>query len=664
MPRKSALDSTPRSKDHDALELMRTRYDKARELSDDPYQLASDDIRFVTKPGAQWDEKLKARRKDRPMYEFPKLQGHVRQVVNEMRQSRPQGKVRGVEEGDTGLAEIMQGICRNIESTSNSDHAYDTAFDQAVKGGLGWWRICTDYASDDDFDLDIVIKPIRNFASVKIDPAAVEIDRRDARFAFVEELIPESEFERRYPGASIADFYDDKRAEKWREAGQVRVAEYIYKEPQKRELWAVESRNGVKVVFADEAGITEEELPAAGLRLVKRRTVESHKVMVRITNGHEFLTEPYEFPSKFIPLIPVWGNIDNIDGEDYWQGMVRGNKDSQRLHNVHRTAMVEAIAKAPKAPFVTKPKWVKGFEQQWYAANSEDRPVLFVDDNAEQLPQRTQQAEVPVALIQAAALDNDDIKAGTGQFNPSLGAQSNASSGRAINSLKMAGATATFNYIDNLVYAIRYQYEILVDMIPRVYDTQRVVRLLGEDGGEKWKTLYQEVTDPVTGQTRTLNDISKGKYDVTVTVGPAYATQRMEAAEAFTQLVGQLGSSVPPLVPLLAYQAISNMDLPGTEEVSTALRKMLVSQGALPPKEGEEPPQPQQPNPIQVAQVRKATAEADESEAKAEKARAEAMATLPTAHADVRKTNADAAKTEMEIWQASNPMPALTDFMG
>lgn len=610
----------------DALAQMRERYKRGRDAVKAAYSDAIDDIRFVAVPGNQWDQRLKQQRKDRACYEFPKLRGQLLQVINEQRQSRPQGKVRGLEDSDRGLAEIMQGLCRNIESMSGAERAYDIAHEAAVYGGMGVWRICTDYANDDDFELDIRIKPIRNFTAVTFDPAAVEIDKRDGNFCFVEELIPKEQHEREHPDADLADFESDGTCADWHDKGQVKRAEYWYKEPVKRELWALSDG---RVVFVDEMGESPELalsiLGQMNVQVVRKRMVQSHKVMMRLTNGREFLSEPHEFPSKFIPIVPVWGNILNVEGEDYWCGGVRYAKDQQRLHNVHRTAMIEAVAKSPKAPFITKPKWIKGFEAMWKRANAEDYPVLFISDDAEPgaMPQRAGQADVPAALIQMAGMDNDDMKAATGIHDASLGARSNETSGRAINARKVQGATATFNYIDNLAYAIRYTYEILVDMIPRVYDTPRVVRILGEDGGAKWKQLYQEVQDPETGQTVVINDIRKGKYDVTITVGPSYATQRLEAADAFSEMAGQIGGAHPAIGPLLAWAVTKNHDGPGMEEIEGALRKSLVAQGLLEPKDGEQAPQPPQPNPEIEAKARKLAADATLSEARAEQIRLE-----------------------------------------
>lgn len=610
-----------KKKDNDALVEMRQRYERASDYWRDLYDKARDDIKFVAVPGNQWPEDLKKRRGNRPSYEFPKLRMLCQQIINEQKQSRPQGKVRGVGEDDRGLAELMQGLCRNIESTSNAPQAYDIAFECAVRGGFGVWRVMTDYASPDDFDLDIRIKAVRNPFAVKFDPAAIEIDRRDGLFLFFEDKVPRETFERKYPDADVNGFFDNKECEKWRDAGQVIEAEYWYKKPVKRELWRLS--NGAQV-FADEAGYDEAQLGSIGITVVKRRQVDGHKVCMRITNGHEFLTEETEFPCRYIPFVPTYGNIDSIDGADYFSGAVRFSKDQQRLHNVHRTAAVEAVAKAPKAPFITKLSWIKGHEAQWKNANSEDYPFLPISEDApnDAMPKRAGQAEVPAALIALGNMDNDDMRAQSGQYAANLGAPSNESSGKAIGMRRQQGATATFNYIDNLVYAIQFTYEILVDMLPKVIDTPRVVRILGPDGGEKWKQLYQEVEDPATGQKHVVNDISKGKYDVTVDVGPSFATQRMETAEALTQLIGQVGPAMPPqMAAVMAYEVVKALDAQGGDEMSEVFRTMLVKAGTLPPKEGDQPPQPPQPNPKDLAtakrddaQARKYTAEAQGQE--------------------------------------------------
>jgi hypothetical protein len=670
-------------KDQDRISEMQSRYEKAQEGCTERYDAAADDIRFVTIPGSQWDSRLRARRGDRPTYEFPKLGSHIRLVVNEMRQARPQGKVRGVEESDVGLAEIIQGLGRNIEDVSNADIAYLNAYQQAVKGGLGWIALDTDYAKPDDFDLDILICPVRNFACVKVDPSAVKIDRSDMMFAFEEDTLSVDEYKRQFPDSDITGFFTDNQSVDWRTDNKVRIARYWWKSPKNRTLWALSNgdtvcRDEVKDQFnwIDQSEVSaepEEILAANGLSVVKEREVKDHEVMCALTNGYEFLTDPYKFPSRHIPLVPVWGDIENIDGDDYWQGMVRPSKDQQRLINVFGTAQVEAVAKAPKTPFILKQSWIKGFEKLWANANAEDRPYLPVTDAADGIPQRVQGPEIPTAMIQLSQIASNDMKDTTGIYNASLGQQSNELSGVAINSRKQQGSVATFHYIDNLSHAIRRVWEIMIDMIPKVYDTNRVVRILGADGATEWKELYQEVTDPITRQKVVLNDISKGKYDVTVTIGPSYATQRMEAVEVFSQLAAQIGGAYPAIGPLLSYVILNNVDMPGAEEVSEALRNALVKQGLLPPKEGDQPPAPPAPDPRVMAEVEEIMARAGKHQADAAAATAKAQTTVPTAMADNEKTIAEAVQKHIEnliaqghlqvVQNAARTTQAMADHM-
>ena len=596
----------------DALAEMRERYDRAREYWDPVFDRAREDIKFVAVPGNQWPEDLRTRRgKNRHCYEFPKLRGQVQQIINEQKQTRPNIRIRGAEESDRGLADIMRGIIYNIASVSNADNARDIAYENAVRGGIGFYRVTTDYANQDDFNLDIQIRPIRNFCGAYCDPAAVEIDRRDALFWFVPESIPESEFERKYPGASLTDFYADVTCHSWRDAGRVMVAEYWYKKPYKKTI--LQLRNGE--VVEDKDGIREQ----LAAEIIRERVIDCHKVYSVLTNGHEFLTEPVEFPCKHIPIIPVFGNIDCIDGEDEISGAVRFAKDAQRLHNVHRTAMIEAIAKAPKAPFVARRGDIGQFKSMWDNANSEDYPVLYVEDKAQIMPQRTSQAEVPVALIQAAQIDNEDMKAATGVPDAAMGLRSNEASGAAQRERKLQSATATYNYLDNLLKAMKFEAEILLELIPNIYDTPRVVRTLGPDGGEKWTQLYRQVVDPETGQEITLNDIGKGKYDAVIDIGPTYATQRMEAAEMYANMAGQLGSAMPPLTAFLAYMVAKNTDAPEMEEADAVMRKILMNAGVpLEPKDGDQPPPQPQPNPKDIASAEKDKAQAAKYQADTE----------------------------------------------
>ena len=216
----------------------------------------------------------------------------------------------------------------------------------------------------------------------------------------------------------------------------------------------------------------------------------------------------------------------------------------------------------------------KGLEHIWNKANTLNVPWLPYnpDPTAPGAPQRQRPADINAAEIQQANQSIEDIKATIGIFDASLGAQGNETSGRAILARQREGDTATFAWIDNLARGIEHTGRILIDLIPRIYDTQRVMRILGEDQSEKMVTINQvNIVNPWTGDYEVLNDMSVGKYDVRVSVGPSYATKRMEAAESMMSFVQAFPAAAPIIGDLIA----RNMDWPGAEDIAKRLKAAL-----------------------------------------------------------------------------------------
>lgn len=629
------------------IEVMLDQFDKADDACHDAYELAKDDIEFVTVPGAQYDDNLRQRRGRQPCYEFPKLGPHCRQVKNGVRLNLPAIKIRPASDGDRDVAAVLDGIARDICSHSDAQEAHAVALDQAVDGGFGVWEIGTQYVNDDSFDQEIVIRANYNFASVKFDPAAIRRDKADARYAFVETWMPKSEFEHKYPTADSGKNFDGSTPPpNWHDESSVRVCRYWYKMKEDVELWALADGTTVEASKAEE-----------GVVPVNTRKATKTRVFSVMTNGERYLGEPQEFPSKYIPLVPVYGNIVNVDGKDHVFGMVRHNKDLQRLHNVHKSAAISAVSKSSKFPWLIGKSALKGFERMWNSLSSEDRYyVVWNDDGNAQPPQQPSAPQVPVELLQLAAADNDDIKASTGQYDASMGRQSNEVSAVAIHARAAQGDVATYNYIDNLKNAMKLEGEILVDMIPRVYDTERRVRVENEDGSDEWKELYQR-TEGDDGVEKTINDLTQGHYHATVTVGPSFATRRMEASASLTNLIGQVGPADPAIAKLFAYGIAKASDAADMDEVVQSYRRVLVKEGLLPPTDEEKEAaakaqkaqQQQGPSPIDqakmamlMAEVKLKVAEAAEREAKAQKASADAATAIPAARANAMHEMANA----------------------
>lgn len=625
-------DKKPRTAE-DKYERMRKRFAACEEAESTQRARAREDFKFIWIAGSQWDNHFGKMRGTRPKYEFNKLRQAVKQVINDMRMNTPAIKVLATEDGDTQIAEIRQGLIRNIEAQSRADEAYDWGGMYAVSCGFGAWRVKTEYVGDDTFDQDIRIERIHNPFSVRFDPSAKALDRSDARYAFVEDSIPTAEFRRRWPRAEVASFDSAVTSDMrdWYNEKEVRVAEYWQKEPVTREILMLSDGRVVDAADFNEEAAANPPMGPDGLPLYEpvtvadRRDVESFKITMEIVSGKETLEGPFDWPGRYIPLVPVWGDIVHVDGRDEWSGMARTARDAQILYNVERSNFAEVVAKQPSAPFMYTAKQIEGYEREWRDMAVDNAPGLpYNPDPAAKsvAPSREPPPQMSPGYMAALQLSSDDLKAVTGIYDASLGARSNETSGRAIMARKQEGDIANYDYQDNVVRAIQYTGIIINDLIPHIYDTERKARILGEDGASDFVEINKPVWDDVEGRWETVNDIRRGKYDITISTGPSYTTQRMETLDAMMQLAQSQG----PMAMLAQYGVLKNMDTPGMEEVREAMRKMLVMQGLLPPSDEDQPPPPPEPNPKDVADAEKSAAQAAKYGAEAEGQQLENMA--------------------------------------
>lgn len=555
-------------KDKDLLEKIRKRYRLMVDADHENRRLAMEDMKFINVPGHQWDLNMKRERGDRPCYEFNKLRVTCKRIINEMRANRPSGKVRGVEGTDKEIAETYEGLIRNIWNTSDGDTVIDYASEYQVGGGYGAWRITTDYSDDTAFEQDIKIEPIQNPYCLFADPSAKDVMKRDAMDFILTEKISKSSYEMKWPKAEKVDWESSEFAddEDWStEDEEVRICEYWWKEPVDKEIWQL---NDGKVIDAesDEA----QDIPP---EMVKRkRVVKTHKIMMCIASGEAILEGPIEWAGKELPFIVVYGEYMVVDGRTRWFGIGRFAKDAQRSYNVSRTSITETIAMAPQAKFWATPTQAEGHTDKWAEAHKKNFPFLLANPDPKQpgFPQRMGGADVPVALIQEAQLASEEIKAVTGIFSPDLGAGSVAKSGVQERERRAQGQLATFNYQDNLSKAIQRTWEILIDLIPHIYDTERELRILGADDSEDYVKINTFVPGP-DGEPVKVNDLSVGRYDVTVTAGPSFTTKRQEAADTYQQLT----QANPQIFSLAGDLIFKSMDLPYADEIAERLKVML-----------------------------------------------------------------------------------------
>ena len=521
----------------------------------------------------------------RPCLTINKLPQHVRQVTNDQRQNRPSGKVIPADDkADVEVAEIFNGIVRHIEYMSDADVAYDTACENQVAYGEGYIRLLTEYCNDQSFDQDIKIGRIRNSFSVYMDPTIQDPCGSDAQWCFITEELMKDDYERMFPDAQpISSLQQqgvgDASTSQWINENTIRIAEYFYVEHEKQTLNLYYGN-----VSAIKGSPEDQQMAMNGMKPIKSRSVDVRKVKWCKINGFEILEEQ-EWAGKWIPVVRVVGNEFEVDGRMYVSGLVRNAKDAQRMYNYWVSQEAEMLALAPKAPFIGYGGQFEGYEQQWKTANTTNWPYLEVNPDVSDgagtplpLPQRSQPPMAQTGLIQAKMGASDDIKGTTGQYDSSLGQTSNERSGKAIMARERQTDTGTYHFVDNLARAIRHITRQIIDLVPKIYDTERVARIIGEDGETDQAKInpmqpmpVNKIVDQNGIQIDKIYNPSVGTYDVMVTTGPSYMTKRQEALES----MGQLLQGNPQLWAVAGDLFIKNMDWPGAQEMAKRFAKTI-----------------------------------------------------------------------------------------
>ena len=520
----------------------------------------------------------------RPCLTVNKLPQHVRQVTNDQRQNRPSGKVIPADDhADVEVAEIFNGMVRHIEYISDADVAYDTACENQVSYGEGYIRILTEYCDENTFDQDIKIGRVRNSFSVYMDPTIQDPTGADAKWCFITEDITKDEYQRMYPdSAPITTLQTlgvgDQNLSQWLMEDTIRVADYYYVDYDKATLNLYPGN-----VTAFDGTPEDKQLKAIYGKPKKSRESDRVKIKYCKINGYEILEER-EWAGKYIPVVRIVGNEFEVDGRLYVSGLVRNAKDAQRMYNYWVSQEAEMLALAPKAPFIGYGGQFEGYENQWKTANTTNWPYLEVNPDVTDgqgavlpLPARAQPPMASSGLLQAKAGASEDIKASTGQYNASLGMGSNERSGKAILARQREGDVGTYHYGDNLARGVRHIVRQLVDLIPKIYDTQRVARIIGLDGETsmvKIDPMQQEPVKKIMQDDIVIDKIynpNVGKYDVVVATGPGYATKRQEALEAMAQLL----QGNPSLWAVAGDLFVKNMDWPGAQEMAKRFAKTI-----------------------------------------------------------------------------------------
>jgi len=592
---------------------------------------------FVNKRDGQWEPEFWESNDNKPRYTFDLTSPIVDQVSGALDMANFSIKVSpagGQASEDT--AKILSGLIRNIENLSYATDIYSAAGRNMVTAGIDGWRVVHKYVDSDSFNQDLVIEPIHNYVDrVWFDVSSEKRDRSDARFAFVLSGLSPKDYKKQYPEGSGQSVSEDRLATAYfNKPDLIMVGEYYYIEQEKSDLVMMSS--GQVLEDNEDFNTIKDELEAMGVTEVKRRTRMKDTVYVRKFDAQDWLGSKQKTVFSMIPVIPTYGNFRNVEDKTLYFGVVEKLYDPQRVLNYSLSREIEEGALAPRAKYWMTPKQASGHEDELSTMNTNTDPVQFfnVDEANPGIPQQNGGAQINPGLSRVSEGMRTMIGQSAGLFASNMGDNPGLQSGVAIKQLQNKGDIGTIKYFKAQEIAIARTAKILVDAIPSVYDTQREVYLLNEDGSQESETLNQTIIDQQTGQPITLNDLSIGSYDVVCSSGASFQNRQQESNAALLEMA-QID---PSLIQMSGDVMLKNVDAPGMDTLSARKRQQLLAGGLIPADQQTEEEQQmvaqqaqsakQQPDAVMVAaqaEMQKAQAANNKNSIEAEKAKLDAM---------------------------------------
>lgn len=563
------------------------RFKNCQDWESSAHMRAAEDMKFLfgdPDNGYQWDESMRRQRifDKRPCLTINKTHVHWLSVVNDGKAQKPSVSVHPVSNGATfESAQAFESVIRHIEYNSNAQTAYDRALEWQVGCGIGYWRVETRYVDDNAFDQDIFITQVDDPLSIYMDPDMKEQDGSDARYAFVFKEMPNAEFARLYPRDAAGDQPSlGDVGLTWIRPDYTRVAEYFEVVEKKERMYAFHAPDG-SLRTMRQSEMSDEDVQNIEQALERGIDIQSRKVKTRqvwwyLIAGDKIIDKK-RWLGKYIPLVRVIGEEIVLDGKLDRKGLTRYMKDAQRQFNYNASSQVEFVALQGKSPWVAPMQAVAGFEQYYKTANHINHawmPYNGLDEDGNQIP-RPERAVPPniapafEAGMQAAA---EQMKMASGQYDALMGAPSNEQSGVAIDKRTRQGERATYHFVDGQAKSIRFTGKILIDLIPKVIDTPRLLRIMGEDGQQTTLKIDPQAQQGIAqdGATSIFNP-SVGTFDVVADVGPNYETRRAEAFNAFREIMAQNGELVQVAGDLMFRAA----DFPMADELAKRLENWI-----------------------------------------------------------------------------------------
>lgn len=640
----------------DFLTEARDLYRADREADQDNIDAALDDLRFTS--GDQWDPVALVNRQaiEQPCDTNNTLPQFIGQVVGDRRINQTSVKVLAREDSDVDIAEIRSDLVRNIWIQSNADRVTNMAFEHEVMCGIGNFRVELDWTDDDVFDRDIFVRGISNPLSVTWDWMSIDPTGKDADHCFVDDLMPRKLFEKLYPDAPIGDFGDSLLTDGWVSKDTVKVTEFWRMTTRKRTIALM--NDGKVIDITDKS--PDEVIPNLFLDEMQQpriREVDCKYAQMHLITGFAVLKPAYELKINRLPIIRCNGREVPVGDKRVRYGLIRFIKDNCRRQNLWESIKSEILGKAPRQQWIGPADAFEGRERAFREAHLTGDPIIKYNSKASTAPVPMPPMQYPAAFAQESAAQGQKMRDGTGIHEANLGMKSNEQSGVAIRARQGEGDVATIVYHDNMDAAVQEAGDVINQLIPQVYDVARTIRVVGPDQEER----LQRINDPMS---KDSVDLSRGKYDVTISTGPAFQTRRVEQKVEMSQFAQAVGPDV--LMPVMDL-FMKAMDWAGADEMAERYRKKLIAAGELEDEndEGEGGQGGEEMDPAKMAamqqqqqamQMQQMAAQAQQITMQAEVAKAQAEARQ--AEANAVKAEADAQKAQIEAQRAEVEMAA------
>ena len=555
-PKKSAaVETKPIKADH--MQEIRAQMDRSVINEQDERDQGNADTKFIN--GEHWTSEAKASRKGRPCLTINDLPTYLDQIDGAIRSNKPGITVHGVDSvSDPATALVISGLVRRIERQSSASRVYGYAGLHTAAGGRGAFRVVTEFSNDEDMDQEIFIRKIKNPYSVFYDPDALQDDKQDGQYFFIVEDISVDSYNRKYKGSPIDFSTAGAGFNNWRSGEKVRVAEYFYRK-----------QVDTKTIYVLEDGSLSKEAGENG-KYKRKREIPITEIWWEKVDGKSILEGPIKVNGPMFPVVLVWGKELCVDGKVEVRGIARHSKDAVRMYDYWRSSHTETVALAPKNPYLIADTLLGEYGDVWKKAADElyfYLPYKTDPNNPTLRPFREQPPTGSPGMLQEIALAGQDKKDTIGIQDAMLGKKSNERSGVALRERRQTGELGHYAYVDNTGEGVKTCGKIVVGMIPFVFDRKKTIRILGPDYKEKIVGINGE-----PNKDGKIYNLSVGKYDVDIDVGPSYSTQRDEFVDKMGQI---LPNMTPERVDMISDILFDEMDMPRADEIAKRFRKTL-----------------------------------------------------------------------------------------